>query len=164
MIYYCWKYLHVWRPHFWGRRTLEEVIIMQIWHPCVVYNRNNTPREDCRPQTTILSQGSYSCCIPHRDVIFILLYRTKYKTQKGEKWQTQEILDKYSFVKKLQITITGMSNCCIVALECNRSLKRYNRRTFLITVWLRKSSENMKKWVYSMFHFLFQIKFVSENV
>ena len=30
------------------------------------------------------------------DVIFVLLYRTKYKTQKGEKLQTPEILDKYS--------------------------------------------------------------------
>ena len=30
------------------------------------------------------------------------------KTQKGEKWQTPEILDKYSFVKNLQITITGI--------------------------------------------------------
>ena len=33
---------------------------------------------------TILSRGSYSCCTPHRDVIFVLLYRTKYKTQKGK--------------------------------------------------------------------------------
>ena len=34
---------------------------------------------------TIISRGIYSCCTPHRDVIFVLLYRTKYKTQKGKK-------------------------------------------------------------------------------
>ena len=36
-------------------------------------------------RATILSRGSNSCCTPHRDVIFVLLYRTTYKTQKGEK-------------------------------------------------------------------------------
>ena len=36
------------------------------------------------PRATLLSRGSYSCCTPHRDVIFVLLYRTTYKTQKGE--------------------------------------------------------------------------------
>ena len=35
-------------------------------------------------------------CTSHRDVISVLLYQTKYKTQKGEKLQTPEILDKYS--------------------------------------------------------------------
>ena len=35
-------------------------------------------------------------CTPHRDVIFVLLYQTKYESQKGEKLQTPEILDKYS--------------------------------------------------------------------
>ena len=43
-----------------------------------------SPREECRPRATLLSRGSYSCCTPHRDVIFVLLYRTTYKTQKGE--------------------------------------------------------------------------------
>ena len=33
---------------------------------------------------------------PHRDVISVLLYQTKYKTQKGETLQTPVILDKYS--------------------------------------------------------------------
>ena len=66
------------------------------------------PREECRPRATLLSRGSYSCCTPHRDVIFVLLYRTTYKTQKGENLQTPEILDKYSFVKNLQISITGI--------------------------------------------------------
>ena len=42
------------------------------------------PREECRPRATLLLRGSYSCCTPHRDVIFDLLYRTTYKTQKGE--------------------------------------------------------------------------------
>ena len=32
---------------------------------------------------------------PHRDVIFVLLYQTKYKTQKEDKLQTPEICDKY---------------------------------------------------------------------
>ena len=37
-----------------------------------------SPRDDCRS----------------RDVIFVLLCQTKYKTQKGEKLQTPEILDR----------------------------------------------------------------------
>ena len=96
---------------------IAEWYVIQIWHPCVVYNRNNSPERGvspegvprgCTPRATLLSRGSYSCCTPHRDVIFVLLYRTTYKTQKGENWQTPEILDKYSFVKNLQITITGI--------------------------------------------------------
>ena len=35
-------------------------------------------------------------CILHRDVIFVLLYRSKYKTLKGGGLKTSEILDKYS--------------------------------------------------------------------
>ena len=61
----------------------------------MVYNRNNSPERGLSPE------GVYTCCTPHRDVIFVLLYRTTYKTQKGGKWQTPEILDKYSFVKKI---------------------------------------------------------------
>ena len=53
-------------------------------------------REDCRSRATILSWGSYSWWKSHRDVISVFfLYRTKYKTQKWEKLQTPEILDKY---------------------------------------------------------------------
>ena len=89
----------------------------QWCHICIIYKYDipvwcttgiTPPREECRPRATLLSKGSYSCCTPHWDVIFVLLYRTTYKTQKGENWQTPEILDKYSFVKNLQITITGI--------------------------------------------------------
>ena len=60
---------------------------------CIVYKYDipvwcttgiTPPREECGPRATLLSRGSYSCCTPHRDVIFVLLYRTTYKTQKGE--------------------------------------------------------------------------------
>ena len=43
-----------------------------------------------------LSRGSYSWWKPHRDVISVFIIPNKYKTQKGEKLQTPEILDKYS--------------------------------------------------------------------
>ena len=59
----------------------------------VLLYRYDIPRKDCRS-----SRGSYSWWKPHRDVILVsvLLYRTKYTTQKGEKLQTPVILDKYS--------------------------------------------------------------------
>ena len=44
-----------------------------------------------RPEIELSLEG-----VAHRDVIPVLLYRTKYKTQKGGKLQTPEILDKYS--------------------------------------------------------------------
>ena len=40
----------------------------------------NPPREDCRPMAQ--PPGIHSCCTNYRDVMFVLLYQIKYKTQK----------------------------------------------------------------------------------
>ena len=68
--------------------TMSYLYNIQIWHP-FVFNRNYSPARIVArgrsPNATILSRGGggggHSCCTTHRDVIFVLSYRTKQSTK-----------------------------------------------------------------------------------
>ena len=52
------------------------------------------------PWATLVSRGVHSCWTPNRDVMLVLLYRTKYKTQKGVTFtNTRDIWYKVSYYR-----------------------------------------------------------------
>ena len=92
MVYFIRSYSFNWVAaiiHYFTNMT-SLLGFLQEYHP-----RDRIVARGHSPRATILSRGSYPWWKPHRNVITVLLYRTRYKTEKGEKLKTSEIFDKY---------------------------------------------------------------------